>query len=319
MVPQPAINILLKTMETTRFFLRTGFSKSKTLYGGTHEEQLAGYGQGNAAAGQGFTAMSLLVVNAYLHDGFGARIYSSYYKLLLLLAATMYINDTDLIHWCCQSSCNQSKLIAAAHTATYAWGSLAIATGAAMKPNKCYAYFLVSYRYNPGRAKLRMVKALLESIAPVTLPSGKIAPSHLRVPLPYGTSAPIPTLRSEDASLTLCVYVGPTSGDGTHIPKMAKQGFVWADKIKSHPLPPDLAWKSFTYQLQPEMMWGIATVVMSPHRLLKQFQWVYFRCLPLLNVNCHIDLPWRLIPEQYQGLGMANYVLVSLAIKLSLL
>ncbi len=64
------------------------------------------------------------------------------------------------------------------------------------------------------------------------------------------------------------------------------------------------------------MMWGIATIIMSPHRLLKQFQWVYFRCLPLLNVNCHIDLLWRLIPEQYQGLGMANYALVSLASKL---
>jgi hypothetical protein len=67
------------------------------------------------------------------------------------------------------------------------------------------------------------------------------------------------------------------------------------------------------------MMWGIATVVMSPHRLLKQFQRVYFRYLPLLNVNCYIDLLWRLIPEQYQGLGMANYALVSLASKLSFL
>ncbi len=66
-------------------------------------------------------------------------------------------------------------------------------------------------------------------------------------------------------------------------------------------------------------MWGIATVVMSPHKLLKQFQGVYFRCLPLLNVNCHIDLLWRLIPEEYQGLGMANYALVSLASKLSFL
>ncbi len=34
-------------------------------------------------------------------------------------------------------------------------------------------------------------------------------------------------------------------------------------------------------------------------------------------MNCHIDLPWRLILEQYQGLGMANYALVSLASKLS--
>jgi hypothetical protein len=100
---------------------------------------------------------------------------------------------------------------------------------------------------------------------------------------------------------------------------MARKGFIWADWIKSHPLPPDLAWKSFTHQLQPGMMWGIATVIMSPHKLMEQFQRVYFRCLPLLNMNCHIGVPWRLIPEQYQGLGMANYALVSLASKLSFL
>jgi hypothetical protein len=72
-------------------------------------------------------------------------------------------------------------------------------------------------------------------------------------------------------------------------------------------------------QLQPGMMWGIATVVLSPHKLLKQFQWVYFQCLPHLNVNCNIELPWRLIPGHHQGLGMANFSLVSLALKLSYL
>ncbi len=67
------------------------------------------------------------------------------------------------------------------------------------------------------------------------------------------------------------------------------------------------------------MVWGLATVILSPPKLLVQFQRVYFKCLPLLNVNCHIVLPWRLIPERYQGLGMANYALVSLASKLSFL
>ncbi len=50
-----------------------------TSYGGTHEERLAGFGQGIAAAGPGFTAMSSLIVKAYLRDGFDAQIYSSYY------------------------------------------------------------------------------------------------------------------------------------------------------------------------------------------------------------------------------------------------
>ncbi len=223
------------------------------------------------AAGSGFTAMSLLIVNAYLRDGFGARIYSSYYKHLLILAAVMYADDTDLVHWSSLPSCTPVELIATAQTATYAWGDLAIATGAAMKPDKCYAYFL-SYWYDRGRAKLRTVKALPDSIAPITLPSDEIAPSHLRVPLPDGTSASIPTLRNEHASLMLGIYFVPTSGGGTHMCKMAKNGYTWVDRIRSRPLSPDLAWKSFTHQLQPGMMWGIATIVMSPHRLLKQFQ-----------------------------------------------
>jgi hypothetical protein len=79
-VPQPAIIVLLETMETMQFFLRTGFGESATSYGGTHKEQLAGFGQGNAAAGPGFMAMSSLIMKAYLCDGFGAQIYSSYYQ-----------------------------------------------------------------------------------------------------------------------------------------------------------------------------------------------------------------------------------------------
>ena len=295
-VPQPAINILLETMETMRFFLRTGFGESKQSYGGTHEERLAGYGQGNAASGPGFTALSALIVNAYLRNGYGAQIYSSYYKRLLILAAIMYVDDTDLIHWSSTPSCNPEKLIAAAQTATYAWGGLAIATGAAMKPEKCYAYFLL-YWYDKGRAKMRTIGTLPTPTALITMPDGSSAPSHLRVPLPDGSSAPIPTLRNNNTSLMLGVHWSPTSGGGTHVVEMAKKGYNWADRMRSRPLPYDLAWRSFNLQLQPGMSWGICTVVMPPKKILAQFQKVYFQCLPSLNVNRHIDLPWRLLPE----------------------
>ncbi len=165
----------------------------------------------------------------------------------------MYINDNNLIHWYCILSCTPTKLIATAQTATYAWGGLAIATGAAMKHDKCYAYFL-SYWFDGSRAKLRTIKALPDSIAPITLPTGKIAPSHLQVLLPDGTMAPIPTLRNDDASLMLGVHLGPACGGEPHTRKMARKGYIWADRMKSCPLPPNLAWQSFKYQLQPGMM-----------------------------------------------------------------
>ncbi len=117
----------------------------------------------------------------------------------------------------------------------------------------------------------------------------------------------------------LGIYFGPTSGGGKHFWETAQKGYLWANRLRSCPLPPALAWQSFTRQLQPGMMWGIATVVMSPQKILDQFQQVNFRCLPLLNVDCHIDLLWCIIPDQYQGLGMTNYALVSLSLKLSFL
>jgi hypothetical protein len=237
-----------------------------TSYGGTHEKRLAGFGQGNAAAGPGFTAMSLLIMKAYLRDGFDTQIYSSYYRQLLILAAVMYVDNTDLVPWSCLPFCSPVELIVAVQTDTYAWGGLAIATGAVMKPDKCYAYFL-SYWYDHGCAKLRTVWALLKSIAPITLPSGKISPLHLRVPLPDGTTALIPTLRNDDASFMLGIYFGPTSSGGKHIREMARKGYVWADRLRSRPLSPALAWQSFTQKLQPGMMWGIATVVMSPKKI----------------------------------------------------
>ena len=120
-------------------------------------------------------ALSSLIVKAYLHDGHGAQIYSSYYKRLLLLAAVMYVDDTDLIHWSRSLVCTPEELIAAAQTATYAWGGLAIATGAAMKPEKCYAYFL-SFWFDKGRAKLRTRNALPTPSSLITMPDGSIAP-----------------------------------------------------------------------------------------------------------------------------------------------
>jgi hypothetical protein len=65
------------------------------------------------------------------------------------------------------------------------------------------------------------------------------------------------------------------------------------------------------------MTWGIATVDLPPQKHLAKFQRVYFKCLPSLNVNCHIELPWRLIPERYHELGLTNFALVSLTSKLA--
>jgi hypothetical protein len=67
------------------------------------------------------------------------------------------------------------------------------------------------------------------------------------------------------------------------------------------------------------MAWGISTVVLSSYELFEATRPVYYKCLPLLGVQRHIELPWRTLPESYQGIGMPDFALLSLSSKLQLI
>lgn len=91
--------MLLIALQTMQFCLRTGFGESEASFGGSKENPLAGSGQGSGAAPAAFSAISALVVNAYRRMGNGAKLTSSYTARMFCLAAVMYVDDTDLLHW----------------------------------------------------------------------------------------------------------------------------------------------------------------------------------------------------------------------------
>ena len=97
-IPINAIKVLLRSLQLMQFCLRTGFGESKEFFGGSIEFPLAGYGQGNGAAPAAFSCLSTLIVNAYKRMGHRDKLTSSYTCGLFFLAATMYVDDTNLLH-----------------------------------------------------------------------------------------------------------------------------------------------------------------------------------------------------------------------------
>jgi hypothetical protein len=71
-IPIEAVRVLLLAIQTMRYVLRSVFGESMQSYGGSMEDRMQGFGQGNAAAGPGFLAISAQIVNAYLRDGHGS-------------------------------------------------------------------------------------------------------------------------------------------------------------------------------------------------------------------------------------------------------
>ncbi len=150
-IPIEAVRVLLLAMQTMKYFLQTGFGESSQSYGGSMEDRMQGFGKGNAAAGPGFLAISVQIVNAYLRDGHGSQTLTSYSHCLLTLAAILYVDNTDMIHATPSVSATAQELISHTQDATNTWGGLAITTGAALKPEKCFRYIL-NYKFINGRA-----------------------------------------------------------------------------------------------------------------------------------------------------------------------
>jgi hypothetical protein len=107
-----AIGVLLLSMQTMRFFLCTGYGESSLSYGGSDVDRTLGLGQGNAAAGPGFLALSSQIVCAYVCDGHGSRLVTSYSSTPSNLAAVIYVDETDLIHSSPHISASLAELIA---------------------------------------------------------------------------------------------------------------------------------------------------------------------------------------------------------------
>ena len=212
-IPKHACRLLFTALQTMQYCLRTGFGESSRLYGGTADNPIAGYGQGNGMAPPGFTALSTLVIKAYRRKGHGAHLTSAYTSRLFLLAAVMYVDDTDLTHWGKSQEMSDAVLVRHVQDSTTDYGELAQATGGILKQEKCFTYFL-TYRFVNGIARLQHRKHLPP--APMTLPQaeGPPVPAHINIPQPSGGPLPVPTLEIDEHRETLGFWYAP-NGDGT--------------------------------------------------------------------------------------------------------
>ncbi len=156
---QSALCVILSSMRTMQYVLKTSFGKSSKSFGGTALSPNSGLGQGSGASPPAFMVFSSLIVNAYQQMGHSAWVHSSYGSWVFILAAVMYVDDTNLLHWPASRSTDPDELVAHAQWATTDWTHLAQASGGILKDKKCAVYFL-DYKYTNGRAQMKSLHDL---------------------------------------------------------------------------------------------------------------------------------------------------------------
>ena len=158
-IPKPAIAVMLTAFQTMKFCLRTGFGESKEFFGRTAADPILGYGQGSEAGPPSFSCLSSLIINAYKRMGNGAKLTSCYAARIFLLAAAMYVDDTDLLHWGSSPTVDDDELIAQVQKSTDDFSALAEASSGCLKPEKCFVYFML-YQARAGIMRMKSLRHL---------------------------------------------------------------------------------------------------------------------------------------------------------------
>ena len=100
--------------------------------------------QGNGASPAGWTAISIVILQAHKQTGHGASFLCPISDVKKDLSCILYVDDNDLIHMYEEEGDTIQTAHEAIQRSISSWGELLIATGGALKPPKCF-YYLIGY------------------------------------------------------------------------------------------------------------------------------------------------------------------------------
>jgi hypothetical protein len=222
--PPSACVSMLKAIQEMQFYLRTAFGDSKESVGAKIHLKTQGFMQGNGAAPAGWAVVSITIIHAHKKEGHGATFLCPITQYCHDACGILYVDDTDLIHL----NLAEEETVVDAHAALQAavdsWSSLLIATGGALKPEKCF-YYIISFTWDMK--------------GNVSYASNDKDPSYtVTVKLPDGSNAPIAHLNVDKELVTLGVASCP-SGKSESVLKATKdKALEWANQCKNSHLSP---------------------------------------------------------------------------------
>ena len=141
----------------------------------------------------------------------------------------------------------------------------------------------------------------------------------ITIPQPDGTRVEISMKDPESAKRKLGVMCAPSGNFSDQVESMVKSGLHHASCLRAHHVPPREARMSVNQALMPKILYGIVAVNHPPALLEKAFHKIYHEVLPNIGVNRKITRAYRMLPEQYQGLGLVNPNIEALCAKIQLI
>ncbi|KAL7502290.1 hypothetical protein ACHAXN_001984 [Cyclotella atomus] len=261
-VSRRSTDLMLKTMQLMQYFVKSGFGVADTpSFEGTPLALLMGLGQGSGAAPMGMRGVVTLAVNSYKTLGHGMTATMSRSQRIVLLAAIIYVDDTDLLHWGEFYGISDTTFLSRIQRAINDWGKLLQATGGSIKRAKSF-YYVMSWKFIKGKPTLKSIPELHAD--------------QLTIPQPDGTSVPIPACPNDHSAKTLGTWNNPLNDGVAPLAALREKGLEWVDQLEARPLERSLTWLSLKCQKNAQWSYGLSSNYAKPSTLDATMGSIYY-------------------------------------------
>ena len=288
----PMTLTMLTAIQQMQFFLRTSFGDSDRAVGARIHLSTQGFMQGNGASPAGWTVVSISILMAHKSQGHGASFLCPVSNTCKDLACILYVDDTDLL----QLSHSEDATVTDAHSALQSsitsWGNLLIATGGALKPQKCF-YYLIGYNWGP--------QGKWTYAAPATTSSLQVT-----VPQPDGSQVEIQQLSVTTPSTTLGGATTP-AGTQASLVVMRDKAISWASQARNSGLRPRDFHISVNRKFWPKIKYGLSANTAKFQDLVSAMHKPYFWMAPIGGLIRSARRELRSLDTGFYGLGYPHW------------
>lgn len=286
---------MLKTIQEMKFFLCTAFGDSKSAAGSTIEIKTQGLCQGNGAAPARWTVVSIAILNAHKRKGHGATFLCPISQVISHLAAILFVDDTDVIHFRMDANESVWEAHCQLQDSVLSWGNLLIATGRSLKPAKCF-YHLISFAWKQDRSWQYANNEEVEELAIV-------------IPQPDNSVTAISHLGVHEASKTLGSMMTCPSGDpSAALKRVQEKGQGWIDMAINAGNPRRSIWFLVDHQFSPKVTFGCSMITANFKALTMCLHRQYYQLLPLGRIRRSVQSEVRYLGKWFYGCGCPRHL-----------
>ena len=289
-VPWTAIKSLLDTLKNMRHYIRTAHGDSDEFYTGSTTRPLQGGGQGNAAAGPMWLAISVILLSIMATLPINATIVTAISLQTLVFSAIMYVDDTDLL-FLGSTSDDADTLTNKAQILIDKWCSTLWITGGCLRPDKCWWYLLDFKWHRNGTWKYA---------------TKKDSPGELVIPDHQLNEEQIERCEPHVGKETLGTYLAPDGNNVEQLNKMTQDTKQWAAQMKRGFMSKFSADLSVRTRIMKSLEYPTAAITLNETECKTIMKIILNAALPKMGINRRAGHAYLYGPSRYQGLNFPN-------------